>query len=65
MAEMNTPPIANLSQHGLVMDTAPSSIPQNAFSDGKNIRFAEGAVTKMEGEVLLNNIAADSNLDTI
>lgn len=65
MAEMNTPPITNLSQHGLVIDTAPSSIAQNAFSDGKNVRFGNGAVNKMEGEVLLNNIAADSNLDTI
>lgn len=65
MAEMNTPPITNLSQHGLVIDTAPSSIAQNAFSDGKNVRFGNGAVNKMEGEVLLNNIAADTNLDTI
>ena len=65
MADVQTNPIVNLSEHGLIIDTAPSSIPQNAFSDGRNVRFANGAVNKMEGEVLLNSIAADSNLDTL
>ena len=65
MADIQTNPIVNLSEHGLIIDTAPSSIPQNAFSDGRNVRFANGAVNKMEGEVLLNSIVADSNLDTI
>ena len=65
MADFQINPISNLSEHGLIIDTAPSSIPQNAFSDGKNIRFANGAVNKIEGEVLLNSIPNDNNLDTI
>lgn len=65
MADFQINPISNLSEHGLIIDTAPSSIPQNAFSDGKNVRFANGAVNKMEGEVLLNSIVNDTNLDTI
>lgn len=65
MADFQINPISNLSEHGLIIDTAPSSIPQNAFSDGKNVRFANGAVNKMEGEVLLNTIPEDTNLDTI
>lgn len=62
---MITPPVTNLSQYGLIVDTAPAAIPQNAFSDGRNIRFSNGAVSKMTGEVLLNNITDATDLDTI
>ena len=52
-------PINDLAKVGLVFDTPPVSLPANAFTDGKNIRFRDGAVRKMEGEVLLNNITDD------
>ncbi len=55
----NVLPINDLAKVGLVFDTPPVALPANAFTDGKNIRFKDGAVRKMEGEVLLNNITDD------
>ena len=44
-------PITQLDQVGLILDTPPASLPPNAFSDVNNIRFKDGSVKKMEGEV--------------
>ena len=52
-------PITELAKTGLVIDTPPVALAQNAFTDVKNVRFRDGAVSKMQGEVLLNDIVDD------
>ena len=44
-------PITGLDQIGLIEDIPPVSLPPNAFSDCRNVRFRDGAVIKMEGDV--------------
>ena len=44
-------PITGLDQVGVIKDTPPVALPPNAFSDVRNVRFKDGAVRKMEGEV--------------
>ena len=46
-------PIQGLDQTGVIYDTPPVALPPNAFSDVRNVRFKDGAVRKMEGEVNL------------
>ncbi len=42
-------PIENLSEHGIIADTPPYAIPQNAWSGGLNVRFEDNGVSKTEG----------------
>ena len=42
-------PIEQVSQHGLIVDTPPYALPQNAWSGGLNIRFEDNGVKKAEG----------------
>ena len=44
-------PITQLDQTGVILDTPPVSLPPNAFTNARNVRFKDGAVRKMEGEV--------------
>ena len=44
-------PLTGLDQVGVIRDNPPVSLPPNAFSDVRNVRFKEGSVRKMEGEV--------------
>ena len=44
-------PFTGFDQVGVIKDTPPVALPPNAFSDCRNIRFKDGAVRKMEGEV--------------
>jgi len=44
-------PITGLDQTGVILDTPPVALPPNAFTNAKNVRFKDGAVRKMEGEV--------------
>lgn len=39
-------PIRELGQIGIIKDTSPTVIPQNAFSDGINVRFTERKVSR-------------------
>jgi len=48
--------ITDLASKGVVIDTPPASLPSNIFTDVRNVRFKDGAVRKIEGEVLLNDI---------
>ena len=59
MAEEQVVPIVNLSQTGVVIDTPPVALNPNIFTKVRNVRFSDGAVRKIEGEVLLNNITDD------
>ena len=46
-------PITGFDQVGVILDSPPVSLPPNALSDVRNVRFKDGAVRKMEGEVNL------------
>lgn len=48
--------VVDIASKGVVIDTPPVALGQNIFTDVKNIRFKDGAVRKIEGELLLNNI---------
>jgi hypothetical protein len=43
-------PIENLGSAGIIKDVSGHNLPPEAWSDGANVRFIEGAVEKMEGE---------------
>jgi len=49
--------VVDIASKGVVIDTPPVALAQNIFTDVRNIRFKDGAVNKIEGELLLNNIA--------
>lgn len=42
--------IANLGQYGVNKDAQPQELPENAWSDGVNVRFRNGALERMKGE---------------
>ena len=44
-------PFTGLDQAGLIEDVPPVALPPVAFSDCRNVRFRDGAVQKMEGDV--------------
>lgn len=44
-------PITSLDEYGLIYDRPAPSLPNNAYSDGINVRFRDGAIKKMEGEL--------------
>ena len=44
-------PITGLADIGVIKDTPSVSLPPNAFTDARNVRFKDNAVRKMEGEV--------------
>ena len=44
-------PITQLDRSGVILDNPPVSLPPNAFTNARNVRFKDGAVRKMEGEV--------------
>ena len=61
-------PITGLDQIGVIADSPPVSLPPNAFSDVRNVRFKDGAVRKMEGEVnifpnIFDDVAAGLSFD--
>ena len=49
--------IVDIASKGVVKDTPPIALAPNIFTDVRNVRFKDGAIRKMEGELLLNNIA--------
>ena len=44
-------PLSGLDQTGVILDTPAVALPPTAFSDVLNVRFKDGAVRKMEGEI--------------
>lgn len=44
-------PISELDKTGVIKDTPPVSLSANAISDARNVRFKDGSISKMEGEV--------------
>ena len=51
--------VINVASKGIVKDTPPVALAENIFTDARNVRFKDGAIRKMEGELLLNNITSD------
>ena len=58
MAE-ETVSVTDIASKGVVIDTPPVALEPNVFTDVRNVRFKDGAVRKMSGELLLNNIVED------
>ena len=62
-------PLTGLDQTGVILDTPPVALPPTAFSDCLNVRFKDGAVRKMEGElnifpdIVTNVLAATTTTD--
>ena len=51
--------VTDVAKMGVVFDTPPIALAPNIFTDARNVRFKDGAIRKMEGELLLNDIAED------
>jgi hypothetical protein len=51
--------ITDLASQGVVLDTPPVSLAPNVFTSARNVRFKDGAIRKMTGELLLNNVVSD------
>ena len=51
--------VTDIASMGVVVDTPPIALAPNVFTDVRNVRFKDGAVRKIEGELLLNNITSD------
>ena len=61
-------PVTSLDQVGVVLDRPPVTLPPNSFSDARNVRFKDGSVRKMEGEVnifptIFNNEDQNASFD--
>ena len=44
-------PVDRLDEHGIVYDVKPHQLPDNAWSNGRNVRFRDGRLMKMLGEL--------------
>ena len=51
--------VTDIASQGVVKDTPPVALSPNVFTDVRNIRFKDGAIRKITGELLLNNITED------
>ena len=52
MAEKKLIPVQGVDQVGIIQDVPAHTLPPNAWSDGRNIRFKDGSVHKREGSVV-------------
>jgi hypothetical protein len=59
MAEESIINVTDVASKGVVIDTPPIALAPNVFTDARNVRFKDGAIRKMEGELLLNTISSD------
>jgi hypothetical protein len=51
--------ITDLAKAGVVIDTPPVALAPNVFTNARNVRFKDGAIRKMTGELLLHTITSD------
>lgn len=58
MAE-ETVSVTDIASKGVIIDTPPVALDPNVFTDVRNVRFKDGAIRKISGELLLNNIVED------
>lgn len=60
MAESQIVPITQLHSVGMIKDTPSITLPPQAFSDALNVRFRDGCINKISGEVnLLPTLTGD------
>lgn len=50
-------PVRDLDGIGIVRDMPPEVLPPNAWTDGKNVRFTDGAVEQIDGESAFGGVA--------
>lgn len=58
MAE-ETISVTDIASKGVIIDTPPVALEPNVFTNVRNVRFKDGAVRKITGELLLNDIVED------
>ena len=58
-------PVTEVDKVGLVYDRPAPSLPHNAFSDAQNVRFKDGTIRKMQGEVNIFPNLFDDNTNLI
>ena len=51
--------VTDIAKAGVIKDTPPVALAPNVFTDVRNVRFKDGAVKKITGELLLNTITED------
>ena len=57
-------PIEGIAEVGVIKDAPEVSLPPNAFSDARNVRFDDGAIRKMKGhEVIFNDALFTTDTD--
>ena len=59
MAADNIISVVEIATKGVVIDTPPIALSPNIFTDVRNVRFKDGAIRKIEGELQLNVITED------
>ena len=57
MAEFRNLPLRNLHESGLAPDAPRTALPPTVWSDGRNIRFNDGAIEKIQGTTSIFNQA--------
>jgi len=51
--------VVDVASQGVVKDTPPVALAPNIFTDVRNVRFKDGAIRKITGELLINDITSD------
>ena len=56
--------VTDVASKGVVFDTPPVALAPNIMTNVRNVRFRDGAIRKMEGELLLTDLEVNDNLPT-
>ena len=55
--------VTDVASKGVVFDTPPAALAPNIMTNVRNVRFKDGAIRKMEGELLLDELEVDDGDD--
>jgi hypothetical protein len=55
--------VTDVASKGVVFDTPPVALAPNIMTNVRNVRFRDGAIRKMEGELLLTDLEVDNGAD--
>ena len=55
-------PIRSVGTTGIIKDTSPVLLPDNGWSDGRNVRFHNGSVEKIRGHESVLNLSAEPDV---
>jgi hypothetical protein len=56
--------VVDVAKMGVVIDTPPVALAPNIMTDVRNVRFKDGAIRKIEGEILLTDLELDTGIPT-